>query len=63
MNDTFIVRGNFRPVEFKVIATEEGNYGLVASDTILFNDGDPIERDDENKINDVGYEDVGGCRK
>ena len=62
-NDTFIVRGNFRPVEFKVVATEPGDFGLVAAETVLYTDGEPIVREDEDKNNEVGYEDVGGCRK
>jgi transitional endoplasmic reticulum ATPase len=62
-NDTFIVRGNFRPVEFKVVATEPGDFGIVAADTVLFTQGDPINREEEDKNNEVGYEDVGGCRK
>lgn len=62
-DDVFIVRGNFRPVEFKVIATEPGDFGVVAPGTVLFTDGEPINREDEDKNNDVGYEDVGGCRK
>lgn len=61
--DTFIVRGTFRPVEFKVIATEPGDYGVVAPGTVLFTEGEPIVREDEDKNNDVGYDDVGGCRK
>ena len=61
--DTFIVRGNFRPVEFKVVATEPGDFGVVAQGTVLFTDGPLIAREDEDKNNDVGYEDVGGCRK
>lgn len=61
--DTFIVRGSFRPVEFKIMAVEPGDYGIVASDTALFTNGEPIKREDEEKLNDVGYEDVGGCRK
>lgn len=62
-DDKFIVRGNFRPVEFKVIATEPGDFGVVAPGTVLFTEGDPIDREEEDKSNDVGYEDVGGCRK
>jgi len=62
-NDTFIVRGNFRPVEFKVVATEPGDFGIVAADTVLFTDGEPINREEEDRNNEVGYEDVGGCRK
>ena len=62
-NDTFVVRGNFRPVEFKVVATEPGDFGLVAAETVLYTDGEPIVREEEDRSNEVGYEDVGGCRK
>ena len=61
--NTFVVRGNFRPVEFKVVATEPSDFGIVAADTVLFTDGEPIKREDEEKNAEVGYEDVGGCRK
>ena len=47
-NDTFLVRGGFRPVEFKVVDVEPGEYGIVAPTTTLFDEGEPINRDDEN---------------
>ena len=59
----FIVRGNFRPVEFKVVACEPEDCGIVAPNTVLFTEGEPIVRDDEEKLDGVGYDDVGGCRK
>lgn len=46
-----------------MVATEPGDFGIVSSETILFTDGEPINREDEDSNNDVGYEDVGGCRK
>ena len=61
--DKFIVRGNFRPVEFKVVATEPGDFGMVMTETVLYTDGEPIIREDEDQGNEIGYEDVGGCRK
>lgn len=61
--DTFIVRGNFKPVEFKVVATEPGEFGIVTSSTVLFTEGEPIKREEEDKMNGIGYEDIGGCRK
>ncbi len=61
--DSFIVRGNFKPVEFKIVATEPGDYGIVAQTTVLFTQGEPIVREEENKMDNVGYEDIGGCRK
>jgi transitional endoplasmic reticulum ATPase len=59
----FIVRGNFRPVEFKIVACEPEECGIVAPNTVLFTEGEPIVRDDEEKLDGVGYDDIGGCRK
>ncbi|KAI3948709.1 hypothetical protein MKW92_028562 [Papaver armeniacum] len=61
--DFFLVRGGMRSVEFKVIETEPGEYCIVAPDTEIFCEGEPIKREDEEKLNEVGYDDVGGVRK
>jgi len=61
--DTFLVRGGFKAVEFKILATEPKEYGIVAPQTQLFFEGEPVKREDEEKLDDVGYDDVGGCRK
>lgn len=61
--DTFVVRGNFKPVEFKIVATDPGDFGIVTSATVLFTEGEPLIREEENKMDGVGYEDIGGCRK
>lgn len=62
-NDTFIVRGNFRAVEFKVVATDPGDFGFVTATTTLFTEGEPVKREDEESVDDIGYEDIGGCRR
>ena len=129
-NDTFLVRGGMRAVEFKVVETDPADYCIVAPDTeiycevcvmclcpavltgvlldrveclVLSSDGpsarqeaaysychllnhgsscfqptsascecvwyitrlqgEPIKREDEEKLDDVGYDDVGGVRK
>ena len=62
-NDTFIVRGGFRPVEFKVVDVDPPEYGIVTDQTTLFDEGEPINRDDENDAEEIGYDDIGGCRK
>jgi len=62
-NDTFIVRGGFKAVEFKVIACEPQDFGIVAPTTTLFTEGEPIKREEEDKLDDIGYDDIGGCRK
>ncbi|CAG98045.1 AAA family ATPase CDC48 [Kluyveromyces lactis] len=62
--DHFIVRGGMRQVEFKVVDVEPEEYGVVAQDTVIHSEGEPINREDEeNNINEVGYDDIGGCRK
>jgi ATP-dependent 26S proteasome regulatory subunit len=36
----------------------------VAQDTVIHCEGDPIKREDEeSNLNDIGYDDIGGCRK
>ncbi|TNN19099.1 Transitional endoplasmic reticulum ATPase isoform 2 [Schistosoma japonicum] len=53
-----------RAVEFKVIETDPSPYCIVAPDTIIHTEGDPVKREDEEeKLNEIGYDDIGGCRK
>ncbi|XP_071823249.1 transitional endoplasmic reticulum ATPase isoform X1 [Apostichopus japonicus] len=62
--DIFLVRGGMRAVEFKVIETDPGNYCIVAPDTMIHCEGEPIKREEEEEnLNEVGYDDIGGCRK
>ncbi|KAF8957113.1 putative cell division cycle protein 48 [Flammula alnicola] len=62
--DTFLVRGGMRTVEFKVIETDPSEFCIVAQDTVIHTEGDPVKREDEeSNLNDVGYDDIGGCRK
>jgi transitional endoplasmic reticulum ATPase len=63
--DTFIVRESFRPVEFKVMEIDPPNteFCIVAPETIIHCDGEPVKRDDEERLDEVGYDDLGGVRK
>jgi len=61
--DLFLVRGGMRAVEFKVVETDPAEYCIVAPDTIIHCEGEPVKRDDENRLDDVGYDDIGGVRK
>lgn len=61
--DLFLVRSAMHPVEFKVVETDPSPYCIVAPDTVIHCEGDPVKREDEEKMDDVGYDDVGGCRK
>jgi len=62
--DIFIVRGGMRAVEFKVVETEPSPYCIVAPDTVIDCEGEPIKREEEEEaLAAVGYGDIGGCRK
>ena len=61
--DTFLARGGMRAVEFKVVETDPAEYCIVAPDTEIFCEGEPINREDEERLDEVGYDDVGGVRK
>jgi len=62
--DLFQVRGGMRAVDFKVVETDPAPYCIVAPDTVIHCEGEPIKREDEEEsLNEIGYDDVGGCRK
>ncbi|KAK2547826.1 Transitional endoplasmic reticulum ATPase [Acropora cervicornis] len=62
--DMFLVRGGMRAVEFKVIETDPTPYCIVAPDTVIHCEGEPVKREEEEEsLNEVGYDDIGGCRK
>ncbi|XP_026216688.1 transitional endoplasmic reticulum ATPase isoform X2 [Anabas testudineus] len=62
--DIFLVRGSMRAVEFKVVETDPSPHCIVAPDTVMYCEGEPIKREDEEEsLNDIGYDDIGGCRK
>ncbi|KAM0916465.1 hypothetical protein ACQ4PT_010181 [Festuca glaucescens] len=62
--DLFLVRGGMRSVEFKVIEIDPAvDYCIMAADTEIFCEGEPVKREDEERLDDVGYDDVGGMGK
>ena len=61
--DTFVIHKAMRSVEFKVVDIQPGASGIVTPDTEIFCEGDAVKREDEENPNDIGYDDIGGCRK
>jgi transitional endoplasmic reticulum ATPase len=61
--DLFLVRTAMNPVEFKVVDMDPEPFGIVSPDTVIHCDGEPVRREDEERLDDVGYDDVGGCRR
>ncbi|KAL7430844.1 hypothetical protein ACHAXM_002382 [Skeletonema potamos] len=57
--DTFTVR----TVEFKIVEVDPSPYCIVAQDTVIHSEGEPLKRDTQDDMfrNDIGYDDVGGC--
>jgi len=43
--DIFLVRGGMRAVEFKVIETDPAPYCIVAPDTVIHCEGEPVKRE------------------
>ena len=58
--DMFTCKGGMRQVEFKVVETDPEPCCIVAPDTVIHCEGDPIHREDEERLDDVGYDDIGG---
>ena len=42
-----------RSVEFKVVETDPDQYCIVAPDTEIYCEGEPIRREDEEKLDEV----------
>jgi transitional endoplasmic reticulum ATPase len=61
--DLFLVRAAMHPVEFKVVEMDPQPYGVVAPDTEIHCEGEPVKREDEERLDEVGYDDIGGCRR
>ena len=48
----------------QVIETDPSPYCIVAPDTVIHCEGEPVNREDEeDALNAIGYDDIGGCRK
>lgn len=68
-NDIFVARGGMRAVEFKVVdlevqdAGDDVDYAIVGPDTEIISEGEPLGRDEDERLNEVGYEDIGGCTR
>ncbi|KAJ8623665.1 hypothetical protein MRB53_032195 [Persea americana] len=52
--DLFPVRGGMRSVVFKVIETDPPEFCVVAPDTEMFCEGEPVKREDEDRLYEVG---------
>lgn len=61
--DTFVVRGAMKAVEFKIVDVDPPERCIVVNNTMLFDEGEAIDREADEAQDGVGYDDIGGCRK
>mmetsp|Transcript_16740 Transcript_16740/g.28385 ORF Transcript_16740/g.28385 Transcript_16740/m.28385 type:complete len:885 (+) Transcript_16740:91-2745(+) len=66
--DTFLARGGMRTVEFKVVEIEgaddgDDEYCVVGPETEIVCEDDALGRDEDDRLNEVGYDDIGGCNR
>lgn len=59
--DVFLVRGGMRAVEFKVIETDPTPYCIVAPDTVIHCEGEPVKREVSKIIMAAFNEDMHMC--
>ncbi|GMH27903.1 hypothetical protein Nepgr_029746 [Nepenthes gracilis] len=59
----FLVRGGIRSVESKVIETDPAEYCVVTPNPKIYCEGERVKREEENRLDEVGYDDIGGVRK
>ena len=59
--DLFIVKGEFRHVEFKVVEVDPGEFVIVGPDAVIHCEGDPVKREDEERADDIVCE-ISECR-
>jgi transitional endoplasmic reticulum ATPase len=68
VGDVIAVPSGLKMVEFKVMSIDslngtEAESCIVGPDTELFYEGDPLDKSEDDRNNDIGYDDVGGCSK
>lgn len=61
--NTFKIYKGSKFVEFMVMDIESSQYGIVTPDTEIFCEGEPVKREDVDDSNEIGYDDIGGCKK
>lgn len=62
-NDTFVIKGNSGPIEFQIIEIDPIDYCIVGPDTTIYCEGEPLKRENRIENDDIGYDDIGGCKK
>jgi len=61
--DTFKIKNEEKSVEFKVVEIDPVDYCIVGPDTVIYCEGEPLQREKLTGESEVSYDNVGGCQK
>lgn len=61
--DSFRVKCDEKSVEFKIVEIDPVDYCIVGPDTIIYCEGEPLQREKQTEESEICYDNVGGCQK
>ena len=61
--DSFKIKSEENFVEFKVVEIDPVDYCIVGPDTIIYCEGEPLQREKQTEDSEICYDNVGGCQK
>jgi len=61
--DSFKIKSEENFVEFKVVEIDPVDYCIVGPDTIIYCEGEPLQREKHTEDSEICYDNVGGCQK
>jgi transitional endoplasmic reticulum ATPase len=61
--DSFKIKSEENFIEFKVVEIDPVDYCIVGPDTIIYCEGEPLQREKQTEDSEICYDNVGGCQK
>jgi len=61
--DTLKIKNHEQSVEFKIMEIDPVDYCIVGPDTIIYCEGEPLQREKTTEESEICYDNVGGCQK
>ena len=61
--DTLKIKNHEQSVEFKIMEIDPVDYCIVGPDTIIYCEGEPLQREKTTEESEICYGNVGGCQK
>ena len=61
--ETFLIRGGLKIIVFKDFEINQNKFCIHIPYAMIFEKWKPIKKEEEEKIDEVGYDDIWECRK